>query len=252
MLWALCALCDDEQIEIMHASFCFTESTSWRRVMVIHFHPSYWCMYHLTWASAFFITDRGDWPRDRKYNYPGNSNQPWQGDRHHPYDQHRYKDHYGDRRPHGDSYRSSYRNSSSPRKRPYEQYGDRDHRGHRPYYERWVSEMTCHCLAKCSGDWNMKKPWCRSSGFVSDCLYVTGIQTPKEDVPMNSVPLTTTRGEKALFRTSGGCQSTGHRARQGQSTTGPSTRTNLLLWWTPAPRRLRSLPRTLARHSSGL
>uniref|UniRef100_A0A667YIA2 Chromodomain helicase DNA binding protein 2 n=1 Tax=Myripristis murdjan TaxID=586833 RepID=A0A667YIA2_9TELE len=65
-----------------------------------------------------------------------NSNQPWQGDRHHPYDQHRYKDHYGDRRPHGDSYRSSYRNSSSPRKRPYEQYGDRDHRGHRPYYER--------------------------------------------------------------------------------------------------------------------
>ncbi|XP_037624588.1 chromodomain-helicase-DNA-binding protein 2 isoform X2 [Sebastes umbrosus] len=81
--------------------------------------------------------DRGDWQRDRKYSYPGNSNQSWQGDRHHPYD--RYKDHYDDRRQHGDSYRSSggYRNNSSPRKRPYEQYGnDRDHRGHRPYYDR--------------------------------------------------------------------------------------------------------------------
>uniref|UniRef100_A0A8C1J3J7 Chromodomain helicase DNA binding protein 2 n=1 Tax=Cyprinus carpio TaxID=7962 RepID=A0A8C1J3J7_CYPCA len=76
--------------------------------------------------------NRGDWQRDRKYSYPGNSSQPWQGDRHHPYDTHRYKDHhYGDRRPHGD-YRSSggYRNSSSPRKRPYDQYGnDRDQRG---------------------------------------------------------------------------------------------------------------------------
>uniref|UniRef100_A0A667YQC4 Chromodomain helicase DNA binding protein 2 n=1 Tax=Myripristis murdjan TaxID=586833 RepID=A0A667YQC4_9TELE len=92
--------------------------------------------YNPTNKRHFGNDDRGDWPRDRKYNYPGNSNQPWQGDRHHPYDQHRYKDHYGDRRPHGDSYRSSYRNSSSPRKRPYEQYGDRDHRGHRPYYER--------------------------------------------------------------------------------------------------------------------
>ncbi|KAJ3596439.1 hypothetical protein NHX12_002846 [Muraenolepis orangiensis] len=81
--------------------------------------------------------DRGEWQRDRKYGYPGNSNQPWQGDRHHPYD--RYKDHYDDRRPHGDSYRSSgsYRNNSSPRKRSYDQYGnDRDHRAHRPYYER--------------------------------------------------------------------------------------------------------------------
>uniref|UniRef100_A0A8C2XSK1 Chromodomain helicase DNA binding protein 2 n=1 Tax=Cyclopterus lumpus TaxID=8103 RepID=A0A8C2XSK1_CYCLU len=79
----------------------------------------------------------GDWQRDRKYNYPSNSNPSWQGDRHHPYD--RYKDHYGDRRPHGDSYRSSgsYRNNSPPRKRPYEQYGnDRDHRGQRPYYDR--------------------------------------------------------------------------------------------------------------------
>ncbi|MEQ2207514.1 hypothetical protein XENOCAPTIV_013718, partial [Xenoophorus captivus] len=80
---------------------------------------------------------RVDW--DRKYGYQGNSSQPWQGDRHHPYDPPRYKDHYGDRRLHGDTYRSSgsYRNNTSPRKRPYEQYGnDRDHRGHRPYYDR--------------------------------------------------------------------------------------------------------------------
>uniref|UniRef100_A0AAQ4PUS1 Chromodomain helicase DNA binding protein 2 n=1 Tax=Gasterosteus aculeatus aculeatus TaxID=481459 RepID=A0AAQ4PUS1_GASAC len=73
--------------------------------------------------------------KERKYNYPSNSNQSWQGERHHAYD--RYKDHYGDRRPHGDSYRSSgsYRSNSSPRKRTYEQYSndrdDRDHRGHR-------------------------------------------------------------------------------------------------------------------------
>nr|XP_040017925.1 chromodomain-helicase-DNA-binding protein 2 isoform X1 [Gasterosteus aculeatus aculeatus] len=84
--------------------------------------------------------DRGEWQRERKYNYPSNSNQSWQGERHHAYD--RYKDHYGDRRPHGDSYRSSgsYRSNSSPRKRTYEQYSndrdDRDHRGHRPYYDR--------------------------------------------------------------------------------------------------------------------
>ncbi|XP_061679527.1 chromodomain-helicase-DNA-binding protein 2 isoform X2 [Syngnathoides biaculeatus] len=81
--------------------------------------------------------DRGDW--QRKYNHPGNSNQSWQGERHHPYDGHRYKDHYGDRHAHGDSYRSSggYRNNSSPRKRPYDLYGnDRDHRAHRPYYDR--------------------------------------------------------------------------------------------------------------------
>uniref|UniRef100_A0A8C4EV90 Chromodomain helicase DNA binding protein 2 n=1 Tax=Dicentrarchus labrax TaxID=13489 RepID=A0A8C4EV90_DICLA len=73
-----------------------------------------------------------------------NSNQSWQGDRHHPYDPHRYKDHYGDRRSHGDSYRSSgsYRNNSSPRKRPYDQYSnDRDHRGHRPYYDRRSDEF---------------------------------------------------------------------------------------------------------------
>nr|XP_015199027.1 PREDICTED: chromodomain-helicase-DNA-binding protein 2 isoform X2 [Lepisosteus oculatus] len=88
----------------------------------------------------FGSADRGDWQRDRKYSYPGNSNPSWSGDRHHPYDQHRYKDHhYGDRRPHGDPYRSSgsYRMGGSPRKRPYEQYGnDRDHRGHRDYYDR--------------------------------------------------------------------------------------------------------------------
>ncbi|KAM8891320.1 chromodomain-helicase-DNA-binding protein 2 isoform 1-T2 [Spinachia spinachia] len=84
-----------------------------------------------------FGSDDRDWQRDRKYNYPSNSNQSWQGERHHTYD--RYKDHYGDRRPHGDSYRSSgsYRSNSSPRKRTYEQYSnDRDHRGHRPYYDR--------------------------------------------------------------------------------------------------------------------
>ncbi|XP_028813134.1 chromodomain-helicase-DNA-binding protein 2 isoform X1 [Denticeps clupeoides] len=82
--------------------------------------------------------DRGDWKRERNYGYGGNSNQAWQGDRHHQHD--RYKDHhYGDRRPHGDSYRSSggYRSSGSPRKRPYDTYGnDRDHRGHRDYYDR--------------------------------------------------------------------------------------------------------------------
>ncbi|XP_034391001.1 chromodomain-helicase-DNA-binding protein 2 isoform X3 [Cyclopterus lumpus] len=93
--------------------------------------------YNSTNKRHFGNDDRGDWQRDRKYNYPSNSNPSWQGDRHHPYD--RYKDHYGDRRPHGDSYRSSgsYRNNSPPRKRPYEQYGnDRDHRGQRPYYDR--------------------------------------------------------------------------------------------------------------------
>uniref|UniRef100_A0A8C8F3N7 DNA helicase n=1 Tax=Oncorhynchus tshawytscha TaxID=74940 RepID=A0A8C8F3N7_ONCTS len=87
--------------------------------------------------------DRGDWQRDRKYNYPGNSNQSWQGERHHPYDAHRYKDHhYGDRHPREDSYRSScssYRSgsSNSPRKRPYDQYdNDQDHRDRRAYYDR--------------------------------------------------------------------------------------------------------------------
>lgn len=74
----------------------------------------------------------------------------------------------------------------------------------------------------------------------------TGIQTPKGDALMNSVP-TTTREEKVLFRTSGGCQSTGQQVHLGQSTiAGPSTLTNLLRSWTLAPRRLRSLPRTPA------
>uniref|UniRef100_A0A3P8UY20 Chromodomain helicase DNA binding protein 2 n=1 Tax=Cynoglossus semilaevis TaxID=244447 RepID=A0A3P8UY20_CYNSE len=87
----------------------------------------------------FSNDERGDWQRDRKYGYPSNSNQPWQGERHHSYDPHRYKDHYSDRRQHGDTYRSSgsYRSNNSPRKRAYEQYSnDRDHRGHRPYYDR--------------------------------------------------------------------------------------------------------------------
>ncbi|KAM9807819.1 chromodomain-helicase-DNA-binding protein 2 [Neosynchiropus ocellatus] len=93
--------------------------------------------YNMANKRHFGNDDRGDWRGDRKYNYQGN--QPWQGERHHPYDQHRYKDHYNDRRPHGDQYRSSggYRNNVSPRKRPYDQYNnDRDHRGHRPYYDR--------------------------------------------------------------------------------------------------------------------
>uniref|UniRef100_A0A8B9Z9S3 DNA helicase n=1 Tax=Buteo japonicus TaxID=224669 RepID=A0A8B9Z9S3_9AVES len=61
--------------------------------------------------------------RDRKFNYGGNSNQMWGGERHHQYEQHWYKDHhYGDRRSRGE---------------PYEQYNsDRDHRGHRDYYDR--------------------------------------------------------------------------------------------------------------------
>lgn len=192
------------------------------------------------------ITDRGDWQRDRKYSYPGNSNQSWQGDRHHPYDPHRYKDHYGDRRPHGDSYRSSgsYRNNSSPRKRPYDQYSnDRDHRGHRPYYDRWVDQTCSYVFGVVVLKYKILKT------FVND---FSGIQTPKEDVLMISVP-TTTREEMGLFRTSGGCRSTGQQAHQGQSTTaGPSTPTNLLLCWTLAPRRLRSLPRTPAHHWSSL
>uniref|UniRef100_A0A8C6J672 DNA helicase n=1 Tax=Melopsittacus undulatus TaxID=13146 RepID=A0A8C6J672_MELUD len=65
---------------------------------------------------------------DRKFNYGGNSNQMWGGERHHQYEQHWYKDHhYGDR----------YRPNNMSRKRPYEQYNsDRDHRGHRDYYDR--------------------------------------------------------------------------------------------------------------------
>uniref|UniRef100_A0A663EFX2 Chromodomain helicase DNA binding protein 2 n=1 Tax=Aquila chrysaetos chrysaetos TaxID=223781 RepID=A0A663EFX2_AQUCH len=64
--------------------------------------------------------------KDRKFNYGGNSNQMWGGERHHQYEQHWYKDHhYGDRP------------NNLSRKRPYEQYNsDRDHRGHRDYYDR--------------------------------------------------------------------------------------------------------------------
>uniref|UniRef100_A0A8B9F511 DNA helicase n=1 Tax=Amazona collaria TaxID=241587 RepID=A0A8B9F511_9PSIT len=63
-----------------------------------------------------------------EFNYGGNSNQMWGGERHHQYEQHWYKDHhYGDR----------YRPNNLSRKRPYEQYNsDRDHRGHRDYYDR--------------------------------------------------------------------------------------------------------------------
>ncbi|KAM6119387.1 LOW QUALITY PROTEIN: chromodomain-helicase-DNA-binding protein 2 [Pterocles gutturalis] len=87
----------------------------------------------------FSNTDRGEWQRDRKFNYGGNSNQMWGGERHHQYEQHWYKDHhYGDRRSRGEPHRSSgnYRPNNLSRKRPYEQYNsDRDHRGHRDYYD---------------------------------------------------------------------------------------------------------------------
>ncbi|XP_042328509.1 chromodomain-helicase-DNA-binding protein 2 isoform X3 [Sceloporus undulatus] len=88
----------------------------------------------------FSGAERGDWQRDRKFNYGGNANQVWGGERHHQYDQHWYKEHhYGDRRPRGEPHRSSgnYRPNNPSRKRPYEQYNsDRDHRGHRDYYDR--------------------------------------------------------------------------------------------------------------------
>uniref|UniRef100_H9G384 Chromodomain helicase DNA binding protein 2 n=1 Tax=Anolis carolinensis TaxID=28377 RepID=H9G384_ANOCA len=88
----------------------------------------------------FSNSDRSDWQRDRKFSYGGNANQGWVGERHHPYDQHWYKEHhYGDRRPRGEPHRSSgsYRPNNPSRKRPYEQYNsDRDHRGHRDYYDR--------------------------------------------------------------------------------------------------------------------
>ncbi|KAK7822176.1 hypothetical protein U0070_000740, partial [Myodes glareolus] len=87
----------------------------------------------------FSNADRGDWQRERKFNYGGGNNAPWGSDRHHQYEQqHWYKDHhYGDRR-HMDAHRSgSYRPNNMSRKRPYEQYSsDRDHRGHRDYYDR--------------------------------------------------------------------------------------------------------------------
>ncbi|KAF3817999.1 hypothetical protein GH733_014871 [Mirounga leonina] len=86
----------------------------------------------------FSNADRGDWQRERKFNYGGGNNPPWGSDRHHQYEQHWYKDHhYGDRR-HMDAHRSgSYRPNNLSRKRPYDQYSsDRDHRGHRDYYDR--------------------------------------------------------------------------------------------------------------------
>ncbi|MEJ1270657.1 chromodomain helicase DNA binding protein 1 [Cricetulus griseus] len=86
----------------------------------------------------FSNADRGDWQRERKFNYGGGNNAPWGSDRHHQYEQHWYKDHhYGDRR-HMDAHRSgSYRPNNMSRKRQYEQYSsDRDHRGHRDYYDR--------------------------------------------------------------------------------------------------------------------
>ncbi|XP_064422060.1 chromodomain-helicase-DNA-binding protein 2 isoform X2 [Latimeria chalumnae] len=91
-------------------------------------------------SKRHFNSDRGDWQRERPYNYGGNSGPPWGGERYHPHEQHRYKDHYyGDRRSHGDPHRNSgnYRPNSASRKRPYDQYNnDRDHRGHRDYYDR--------------------------------------------------------------------------------------------------------------------
>lgn len=88
--------------------------------------------------------------------------------------------------------------------------------------------------------------------FQNVLNYISGTQTPKEDAVMNSIPATI-REEKALLRTSGGCQSTGRQLHLGQSTiAGPSTLTNLLRCWTLALYRLRSLPRTPALHRSGL
>lgn len=55
-----------------------------------------------TQRCSLLMADRGDWQRDRKFNYGGNSNQMWGGERHHQYEQHWYKDHhYGDRRSRG-------------------------------------------------------------------------------------------------------------------------------------------------------
>uniref|UniRef100_A0A670J9P9 Chromodomain helicase DNA binding protein 2 n=1 Tax=Podarcis muralis TaxID=64176 RepID=A0A670J9P9_PODMU len=88
----------------------------------------------------FSSAERGDWQRDRKFSYGGNSNQVWGGERHHQYEPHWYKEHhYGDRRPRGEPRGEprNYRLNNPSRKRPYEQYNsDRDHRGHRDYYDR--------------------------------------------------------------------------------------------------------------------
>lgn len=97
------------------------------------------CCRVLQLRNSSLPADRGDWQRERKFNYGGGNNAPWGSDRHHQYEQqHWYKDHhYGDRR-HMDAHRSgSYRPNNMSRKRPYEQYSsDRDHRGHRDYYDR--------------------------------------------------------------------------------------------------------------------
>ncbi|XP_029430431.1 chromodomain-helicase-DNA-binding protein 2 isoform X2 [Rhinatrema bivittatum] len=104
----------------------------------MHGHPR--DLYSYPNKRHFSNADRGEWQRDRKFNYGGNSNQHWGGERHHPYEQHRYKDHhYIENRPHGDPRRNSanYRPNNLSRKRPYEQYNsERDHRGHRDYYDR--------------------------------------------------------------------------------------------------------------------
>uniref|UniRef100_A0A4W3I8J8 Chromodomain helicase DNA binding protein 2 n=1 Tax=Callorhinchus milii TaxID=7868 RepID=A0A4W3I8J8_CALMI len=84
--------------------------------------------------------DRGERPRERMYNYGGGGGGPWGPDRHHVYEQHRYKEHhYGDRRPRSDPHRNSgnYRLNNIHRKRPYSPYSnDRERRGHREYYDR--------------------------------------------------------------------------------------------------------------------
>lgn len=183
-----------------------------------------------------FITERGDWQRDRKYTYPGNSHQSWQGDRHHPYEQHRYKDHY-DRRSHGDVYRSSgaYRNNVSPRKRSYEYNNDRDHRGHRPYYDRWAPGRRTHVFS-CSD-------CCADTSFIVQ-HDISGIQIIKED-EMNFIP-TTIREEKDHSRTSEGFQSIGQEevALAPTLIAVPSTLINPYHCWTLALLRPRSLPRT--------
>uniref|UniRef100_A0A4W3I8Q9 Chromodomain helicase DNA binding protein 2 n=1 Tax=Callorhinchus milii TaxID=7868 RepID=A0A4W3I8Q9_CALMI len=58
--------------------------------------------------------DRGERPRERMYNYGGGGGGPWGPDRHHVYEQHRYKEHhYGDRRL-----------NNIHRKRPYSPYSN--------------------------------------------------------------------------------------------------------------------------------
>ncbi|XP_055517457.1 chromodomain-helicase-DNA-binding protein 2 isoform X4 [Leucoraja erinacea] len=107
-----------------------------------HQHPHHRDPYPQHNKRPFNNADRGDRQRERMYNY---SSQHWPSERHHPYDQHRYKDHhFDDRRPHGDPHRNSgnYRPNNLHRKRPYNQYDDeRDHRGHRDYYDRRHQDM---------------------------------------------------------------------------------------------------------------